>query len=942
MGAFFLFIGIEQTPRRIVLTIDEPGQIFYRQFSYIEHNTEHAYRWSLAESAIVVPALRDGWHIAAVTLANQLPIGTGISTETTLDLGAYAVVMRLAPSQHRNLQLLVRPEPLGWPEWRIGLHTAGVRYGDGSRELGVSVLGASFTPTQQRQLPRPTSGIAVVLPLFALWAFFRMVIGSRRAVWSAYGSIVILVAALAFAYQLMWPLLLHWGAVWLLAAVFLSAGLRQLRIWPDSSLRRGLLITAAGAAIAPIVLRILTIYDVPISPALLVLSEPWAVASALGVACAVVLVPPRGPYGSQTVTLRGSRWQAVGVAGLSAIIMTRTIQTAWISDDAQITLRTVMNALHGYGLTYNLAERVQAYTHTLWFFVLWGASLLTANIYIATFCASIVCAALTVVVLVRWVSRPRAGLWVGLGALALSKAYIDYSTSGLENPLTHVLLLCAIVLGDQIVFRRKTELVVWFVTIIGLVFLNRPDALLLIAPFGAYVFWGLRKERRVLARALAIGLLPVVVWMCFSVWYYGVPFPNTAYAKVGTGIAPMELLVQAGQYFAQTLAHDPVTLIVIGLTLLLSIRARWYERSVALGIVGYLAAMTVVGGDFMQGRFFAAPLLLAVVLLSRMPVPQKSISLLAGIVVSMGIVGQAQPVGAGYEDMQAGIADERAFYAPRFGLYTADTATFQQPDWSLGKPRFVSLCGGVGRTGLFFGPSLHILDSCALTDPLLSKLPAKYDPAWRIGHFYRVIPTMYFDSIMRAQNTLTDPALARYYDAIRLATRGNLWSTERLMTIVALNMGERMVPPAGIYRTMCVPLTHGDWHVPARWLANPVYGGRRGTAGNLVFMDALTVDLDAPQTITTVEFSINDNDEYLIDAITAHGRVPIAHITPGGPAPQYGPALLPLIIKREHDGVMVRYTVSFHQPMRGVLAIAFRGRAGDGRYSVGHVVVGER
>ena len=39
---------------------------------------------------------------------------------------------------------------------------------------------------------------------------------------------------------------------------------------------------------------------------------------------------------------------------------------AWIGDDAYITFRTVENFVHGRGLTWNIAERVQAFTHPLW------------------------------------------------------------------------------------------------------------------------------------------------------------------------------------------------------------------------------------------------------------------------------------------------------------------------------------------------------------------------------------------------------------------------------------------------------------------------------------------------------------------------------------------------------------------------------------------------
>ena len=42
------------------------------------------------------------------------------------------------------------------------------------------------------------------------------------------------------------------------------------------------------------------------------------------------------------------------------------LQNAWVGDDAYITFRTIDNWVNGYGLTWNVNERVQAYTHPLW------------------------------------------------------------------------------------------------------------------------------------------------------------------------------------------------------------------------------------------------------------------------------------------------------------------------------------------------------------------------------------------------------------------------------------------------------------------------------------------------------------------------------------------------------------------------------------------------
>ena len=46
--------------------------------------------------------------------------------------------------------------------------------------------------------------------------------------------------------------------------------------------------------------------------------------------------------------------------------------TGWVCDDAYITFRHVLNCLGGYGPVFNPGERVQAYTHPLWFLLLLG------------------------------------------------------------------------------------------------------------------------------------------------------------------------------------------------------------------------------------------------------------------------------------------------------------------------------------------------------------------------------------------------------------------------------------------------------------------------------------------------------------------------------------------------------------------------------------------
>src|SRR4029453_5295362 len=57
------------------------------------------------------------------------------------------------------------------------------------------------------------------------------------------------------------------------------------------------------------------------------------------------------------------------------------LANAWMGDDAYITLRTVWNFIHGYGLSYNPDERVQAYTDPLWMFVISAVPLVTGEFF---------------------------------------------------------------------------------------------------------------------------------------------------------------------------------------------------------------------------------------------------------------------------------------------------------------------------------------------------------------------------------------------------------------------------------------------------------------------------------------------------------------------------------------------------------------------------------
>src|SRR5205807_9972064 len=101
--------------------------------------------------------------------------------------------------------------------------------------------------------------------------------------------------------------------------------------------------------------------------------------------------------------------------------------------------------------------------------------------------------------------------------------------------------------------------------------------------------WRVRRFAAIIGSA-ALGLAPLALWLLFSLFYYGFPFPNTAYAKLDTNLDGWELARQGAQYFLDSLDRDPLTLVAIAFALAAGFLQRsTSSRALALGIALYLS-----------------------------------------------------------------------------------------------------------------------------------------------------------------------------------------------------------------------------------------------------------------------------------------------------------------------------------------------------------------
>jgi len=506
------------------------------------------------------------------------------------------------------------------------------------------------------------------------------------------------------------------------------------------------------------------------------------------------------------------------------LVLLATLRIAWIGDDALITLRTALNITHGWGPGFNATEAVEGYTHPLWFLLWVGIGALSGQWILGVLGISI---ALTgsAVALIAWRTTTVSRLIVVTGLLLLSNAFIEYTTSGLENPLAFLTIgtLIALTLettstssGRQLARAALVGLTV------AAVLLTRLDLGVLILPAVAVHLAHMRTDPQRIAALVTAAVIPLAAWFAWSKATYDAWLPNTFAAKRNLDIPIGELFVQGIRYLWVTFASDPVTLIAlavgVGATFALGDRI---TRAWAIGVLVYVAYIVWIGGDFMVGRFLAVPVYVSVFLIATLRplpgarAPVELLRVLVALVIVLALAaGTAMagqlPVALSASqtprwnvdwNINGGIADERAFWgADRaignivFNLALAYTKPdFVGPstgasmgrslreidkaarDWPttaayIGKPIDVAVfCGGLGEAGISSGPQVHLIDDCGLTDRFLAERTfTARGFQWRTGDFHRAVPDGYVDAI-RADNPglMKSPA-----DAVALAV---LW-----------------------------------------------------------------------------------------------------------------------------------------------------------------------
>lgn len=487
--------------------------------------------------------------------------------------------------------------------------------------------------------------------------------------------------------------------------------------------------------------------------------------------------------------------------------------SGWLCDDAYHGLVMAKHFADGNGLVYNIGERVNASTCPLFTLIIAVIySWLGRGMYFITMGICLLFSAVCIWLMIYKVCRDKTDL-LFFCLIFCSKSFISYTTSGLENSL---LFLLGIFFFMRL-FKNNITSTVGSNTelftlsfLAGLIALTRMDNILIYLPVLVYIFF-VRRNKVGRIQTIFIGFAGVllfIAWEIFSLFYYGFLFPNTAYIKLNTGISSIQYIMKGLQHIVYNLLTDPAVVIfpvIYGIAGLKSDDMR--HKLLSAGILLYIAYIIRIGGDFMGGRHFTVIYLLSaaglISLRSRINI--RSLLKVAFVCTMFAVTLGVNIFNTNYLHRTGGTLDERLFYFGKTSLMSNIVSWYKHgrfhvfEQWDNSKIDEIKEAGikraiiinGVGGITAYKYSDLYLTDQFGLADPLLSHLPSKpvYGVKWRVGHMVRAIPEGYAESVRNNTNEITNPSLHEYYDVIRLITRGELFSPERIRAIIDMNIG---------------------------------------------------------------------------------------------------------------------------------------------------------
>lgn len=280
----------------------------------------------------------------------------------------------------------------------------------------------------------------------------------------------------------------------------------------------------------------------------------------------------------------------------------------WLCDDSLIIFRSVLQFTHGHGPVYNVGDRVEVSTSTVWYYLIaifsfvvkpdtvaiWGGVLLTA-----------LGSAVAISTTVKYsADSSKFYLPIGLVLLLSYHPFDEFITSGLETSLIFFSIALLYCFYCNFIFSGRYRYTLPF--LLGTLYLVRPELFIVGAVFLCFSVFsknlsGIQKK----ILFFILYLIPELGYTIFRAGYYGVLVPNTAIAKEFSSFN----LKQGLSYINISLDafHMQIGIILIfSIYIYIYCKRKQYFMTIVLPfllasllLTGYLV---VIGGDYMIGR----------------------------------------------------------------------------------------------------------------------------------------------------------------------------------------------------------------------------------------------------------------------------------------------------------------------------------------------------
>ncbi len=490
---------------------------------------------------------------------------------------------------------------------------------------------------------------------------------------------------------------------------------------------------------------------------------------------------------------------------------------AWQSDDSYHAYIMAKNLVDGNGFVYNVGQRSTASSCPLYTLVIAAGYFVIRDMFFVSLLINIVFSTLAFRILIKDFCKTRNQIIFCLFVTLGSVSFVSYTTSGLENSMLFFLGACfmKLYLTNE---RYSGKNLIGIAILISLIAMTRMDAVLMFAPMAVYAYLAKRDTSFPKAVGLGIlGLLPFVLWEVFVTFYYGFPFPNTAYVKLGTNIPLSDYLVRGIRYYRDTAIKDPLVILIPAFAFIASVIVKKAQYLICMaGSLLYGLYLLYIGGDFMMGRHFTVMFLIG--LICYIDIKNREFSdrgrgasfhrCFVGVVIAALIYGSTSGIIAD-QFLYGGtfgspISDERAGYFKTTSLFNNLYSLIRTGElcirdtWNekgVIELRENGFEGGIIESvpGItkYYNNDIYLNDLYALGDPYLAHLPAVIEEGWRIGHMWREAPKGYAEMVRYGQgaDAIENEDVRQYFEVIDMITREELFDSDRIKAVIDLNLG---------------------------------------------------------------------------------------------------------------------------------------------------------